>query len=245
MATTMTLLQLRDAVRQRSDMVNSTFVSDAELNSYINQSAFEFYDLLITVYENYFMAPPIQFQTDGSMQFALPDGVLYSAAPKFYKLMGVDLGLAQNNNAWLTLKRFDFIERNKYIYPQLTSNYLGVFNLRYEVVGGNLMFIPTPSAGQYIRVWYIPVFQTLTSDSDTLDGISGWTEYVICDGSIKCGQKEETDVSVLMAQKQALLKRIEEAASNRDIALPARVSDTRGSYGFGWGEGGLGPSGGF
>jgi len=69
----------------------------------------------------------------------------------------------------------------------------------------------------------------LTSDSDTADGISGWTEYIIVDCVIKCNQKEETDPSVAMAQKQALILRIEAAAENRDAANPATVADTQWS----------------
>ena len=46
----MTLTQLIAAVRQRADFVNSQFVTDAELTSYINQSYFELYDLLIQKY---------------------------------------------------------------------------------------------------------------------------------------------------------------------------------------------------
>lgn len=242
MATTMTLLQLRTAVRQRADMVNSTFVSDSELTSYINQSYFELYDLLVTLYEDYYVATPVTIPTDGStFLYPLPDGTLYSAAPALYKLLGVDLGLNMSSNAWVTLKKFDFISRNRYVYPQLQSNYLGVFNLQYRIVGNNLMFIPTPSSGQYFRLWYVPRLTTLSGDSDTCDGISGWTEYIICDGAMKCGQKEETDVSVLMAEKKALIKRIEESGMNRDAGQPDTISDVR-SFSERWG--GYGPAGG-
>lgn len=234
MSTSMTLLELRTAIRQRADMVNSSgvytnsFITDSELNSYVNQSYFELYDLLVTVYENYYMAPPLVFQTDGVSQlYPLPDGTLYSAAPALYKLMGVDLGLANAGNAWVTLKRFEFISRNRYVFPQLTSTYLGCFNLRYDVVGNSLMFTPTPSGGQFIKLWYIPRLTTLVADGDLADGISGWTEYIICDGAIKCGQKEETDVSVLSAQKMALINRINASAMNRDVGQPAQISDTR------------------
>ncbi len=243
MSTTMTLVQLRTAIRQRADMVNSTgvytnsFITDDELNSYINQSYFELYDLLITTYEDYYVAPPLIIPTDGStQQYPLPDGTLYSAAPAFYKLTGVDLGLASTTNAWVTIRKFDFIGRNRYVFPQLTSTYLGVFNLRYRLVGSTLMLIPTPSSGQYLRLWYIPRLTTLSADADLADGISGWTEYIICDGAIKCMQKEESDVSVLFGQKQALIKRIEESAMNRDAGQPDCISDIR-SYSERWGGG--------
>lgn len=224
----MTLGQLRLAAQQRADRVNSQFVSSSEWNQYINQSIAELYDLLVTQYEDYYVKAPYTFQTDGSTnQYTLPTD--------FYKLLGVDLGLAGSGNAWVSLKKFEFISRNRYVFPQLTSTYLGVFNLRYRLVGNTLMFIPTPSAAQFVRVWYVPRLTLLLKDTDIVDGISGWTEYVITDAAIKALQKEESDVSVLAAQKMALIKRIEESAMNRDAGQPDCISDTR-RHGEMWGN---------
>src|ERR1019366_3604868 len=135
------LCQLRLMSQQRADRVNSNFVTLPEWNSYINQSYFELYDLLITVYEDYYVAPPIIFQTVGTLdRYPLPDGILYAGAKPFYKLMGVDCGLASTGNAWISLGKFDFIARNRYIFPNLTSTFLGVFNMQYRLVGDKLMF---------------------------------------------------------------------------------------------------------
>ncbi len=247
----LTLSQVRAAAQQRSDMVNSSFVSLPEWNSYINQSYFELYDLLVTLYEDYFLADPFYITLNGSDSYTLPNGVAVDgisgvAARPFYKLTGVDLGLTGQTNAWVTLKKFNFIGRNRFVYPQLTTTYLGVFNLRYRVLGDKLHFIPTPSSGQYVRVWYIPKLTQLLKESDQLDGISGWTEYVIVDAAIKAMQKEESDCSLLMGQKQALIKRIEETGMNRDAGQPDTISDSRrmselwGSYGTPNGDGGYG-----
>lgn len=226
MATTMTLEQLRDAVRQRSDMVNSNFISDAELNSYINQSYFELYDLLVQKYgDNYYVADPLQFECDGeSQQYPLPNGTNYDGAAPFYKLLGVDLQLANQNDSFVTIRPFNFSDRNRYAVPNFQSFY-GVTNLRYRLNGDNLWLTPIPAAGQTIQVWYVPRLETLTNDSDTCDGISGWTEYIIVDACIKCLTKEESDPSVFMAQKEALIRRIESAGENRDAANPATVAD--------------------
>lgn len=254
---TMTLSELMTAVRQRADMLpanytpaltsTNLFVSDQELISYINQSYFELYDLLVGQYEDYYVATPLTFATDGVTQlYDLPDGTLYSGAPALYKLLGVDLGLSNTTNAWVTLKKFDFITRNRFVYPQLNSTYLGVFNLRYRLVGNKLMFIPLPSGGQFVRLWYIPRLTQLTGLSQTADGISGWTEYIITDAAIKCLQKEESDVTVLAAQKMGLIKRIEDMAMNRDAGQPDTISDTRtqaerwGSLGTPGGDGSYG-----
>lgn len=247
-STSMTLSQLMSAVRQRADMfpsgyspsLNSTayFVTDPELISYINQSYFELYDLLVTTFEDYYVGVPIIFTTNGSQfLYPLPDGVITFTnaitgatgfvAPPCLKVKGIDLGLSNGNNAWMTIERFEFIERNKYIFPQLTSTYLGVFNLRYKIEGDNIYFIPTPAGNQQVRLWYIPRLTQLAALADQADGISGWTEYIITDAAIKCMQKEESDVSVLLTQKAALIKRINDSAANRDVGQPSKISDTR------------------
>lgn len=239
----MALGQIRLASQQRADRVGSNFVSLAEWNSYINQSYFELYDILITLYEDYYVNS-ITFQTDGTTsQYPLPDGTLYSAASPFYKLWGVDIGLAANTNGWVTLKKFDAISRNRYVFPQLTSTYLGVFNLQYRLVGNTLMFIPTPAGGQTIRMWYIPRVSQLLKDTDIMDGISGWSEYVIVDAAIKALQKEESDVTVLMLQKQELMQRINGSAMNRDAGQPDCISNVRTQTERYGGYGGLGYDG--
>lgn len=232
----MTLGQVRLLSQQTADKVNSNFVTLPEWNTYINQSYFELYDILVQKYgDEYFMATPYQFATTGSQFYPLPDGsATYTTTPisgitakPFYKLKGIDLGLNNTNSAWVTLHRFNFISRNRYVFPNITSNYLGVFNLRYRLIGSQIEFIPVPQSGQILQVWYVPRMTQLLQDSDMLDGISGWTEYVVVDAAIKAMQKEESDVTVLMARKMALLQRIEEAAENRDAGMPDTISDTR------------------
>lgn len=249
MATVVTLGGLMTDVRDRADMLpqsytpattnSNLFVSDQQLIKYINRSMLELYDLLITVYEDYYVAPRLVFNTDGTtQQYALPNGTNYSAAPALYKLFGVDLGLDNSNNALVTLKKFNFIDRNSYVFPQLNSTFLGVFNLRFRLVGGTLMFIPTPSANQNVGLWYFPQLPELAAVADTLDtnmSMSGWDEYIIIDAAMKCAKKEESFdlVQSLAADKAAMKQRIEESATNRDAGQPDTISDTR-SRATGW-----------
>lgn len=226
---------LRLQAQQRADRVNSGFLTLPEWNLNINQSYAELYDLLITAYEDYYVAPRLTFTTSGTQtDYDLPNGQNYAGAPALYKLYGVDLGLDSSNNAFMTLRKFDFLQRNQYVFPQLTSTILGVFNLQYRMLGERIRFIPLPSAGQPVGLWYFPRLTALLSDTDVMDGISGWDEYVIVDAAIKALQKEESDVSVLMAQKQALIARIQGAAANRDAGAPDTISDVRRR---GWGDG--------
>ncbi len=236
----LSLQQLRLMSQQRADRVNSNFVTLPEWNSYINQSYFELYDILVGSFEDYYMAVPYTLTTTGLNSYPLPDGSSTfldadgaTAAP-FYKLLGADLGLVPDaNNARVTMRKFNFIDRNDYIYPQLATSFLGVFNPRYRIVDNRIRFIPTPSANQYITLWYVPRLRQLLQETDVAHGVSGWLEYIVVDAAIKALQKEESDVSVLMAQKQALIDRIQSMAQNRDIGEPDTISNTRGHGGFG------------
>jgi hypothetical protein len=256
----MTLSQIRLAAQQRADRVNSNFVSKSEWNSYINQAMFELYDILVTTYEDLYIATPVQFVTDGTtFLYPLPNGSntflsglnpSTSFTPKpFYKLTGVDMALNNVRNAYVTVNKFNFIDRNRFVYPNSSSTLYGVFNLRYRLVGLNqIEFIPTPSAGQAIRLWYVPRLTQLLQDTDTTDiGISGWIEYVIVKAAYYALTKEESPTQDLQAQLMALTKRIEETATNRDAGAPDTISNTRGGQGWdsGGGWGFNGPVGGF
>ena len=217
----MSLGQLRLAAQQRADRVNSNFVTLPEWNSYIGQSYYELYDLLITLYEDFFVKAPYTFATDGTTsQYTLPTD--------FYKLLGVDMGYPNaSGQGWITVKKYNFIARNRFVFPQVNSALVGVYNPQYRLMGNTIMFIPTLSAGQSVRLWYIPKLTQPLADTDIITGVSGWTEYIIVDAAIKALQKEESDVTILMAQKGALIKRIEESAMNRDAGQADTISNVR------------------
>lgn len=254
------LSQIRLMAQQRADRVNSDFVTKSEWNRYINQAQFELYDLLITIYEDYYVATPIQFTVDGStFLWPLPNGSntfqnslnpsVTFTPPAFYKLLGVDLALNNATNAFVTLNKFNFIDRNRFVYPNTASTIYGVFNMQYRVMGSNIEFIPTPSAGQKIRLWYIPRIDELLMDTDiTSTGISGWVEYVIVRAAKYALDKEESDSSMLTQELLFLKSRIEESASNRDAGMPDTISNARANNGYGgngFGGGWNGSSGGF
>ena len=243
----MSLFELRLRSQQTADRVNSQFVDTAEWNSFIRLAAYELYDLLVTSYEDYF-AKSVVLNTDGTTaNYPLPDGVSNFItnsvpAPAFYKLLGCDLGVNTSNNAWVTVNKFDFIDRNKYVYPNSNSTIYGVFNMRYRVVGNNINFIPTPSGGQQVRLWYVPKLPQLLADTDLTNiGISGWLRYVIVRAAKYALEKEEgSDTSNLSQELVYLKQRIQESAQNRDVGQADTISETRkdGFFGTSWGAGG-------
>jgi hypothetical protein len=255
----MSLSQLRYTSQEKADRVNSNFVTLPEWNTFINLALYELYDILVTVYEDYFLAPLAQFQTNGSTYFyPLPDGsttFINSVsgqsyiAPPFYKLVGIDLGLSSANNAWVTLDKFNLNDRNQFVYPNTASTIYGVFNLRYRVLGNQVEFIPTPSANQPMRYWYIPRLPQLLQETDlTTIGTSGWLQYVIVRAAKYALDKEESDTMKLDQELMMLKSRIEESAANRDAGKPDTITNIRlngqwGSMSGGYGSGG--PIGGY
>lgn len=250
----MSLFELRLRSQQTADRVGSQFVVQSEWNSFLRLAMYELYDLLIGSYEDYNIAPYAFINTNGTTaQYALPDGTNYlgntlggtsgDPAQKFYKLAGVDLGVNTSNNAWVTINRFDWIDRNNYVYPNSTSTIYGVYNMRYRIMGNNLVIIPTPAGNQQLRLSYQPVLPALLSDTDLTNiGWSGYLRYVIVRTAKYALDKEEgTDTTKFDAELLFLKTRIEQMAQNRDIGQAETISETRKGNGYGgsgWGSSG-------
>lgn len=209
-----TLAQLKSQARDRADMANSQFVSDSELVNYINGSIAELHDLLIAAYDNEYFITEYTFSTvSGTDSYALP--------ADFYKLRGIDSRVGTDQ--WFTLQPFNFNERNS--KNELLSYLAYGNNFRYRIMGSDLVFSPVPQGVYNIKLWYIPVATKLSSDSDTLNDLNQFSEYVIVDAAIKMANKEEADVSVLAAQKAELKRRIEVMAQNRNADKSESISD--------------------
>ena len=120
-----TLANLRTEVRRRADMETSQFVKDAELNSYINQSIAELYDLLVQKFGNeYFFSTNTFNLVNGQAAYNLPTD--------FLKLLAVDIQLA--NGEFNTIKRFELNERDRYNSTTLRGVY-GSSWMRYHITG--------------------------------------------------------------------------------------------------------------
>ena len=211
-----TLGELKTQARQRSDMENSEFVSDSELTSYVNASLAELHDLLIAAYNEDYVMELYSFAGDGSsLTYALP--------ADFYKLRGVDVRRGPNAN-WATVKRFNFNRRNEQ-QNAYAWNLLNLPYMEYRLVGSNIRFNRTPDAQLEFRIFYYPRATKLVQDTDSYDDVNQFAEYVVVDAAIKMMQKEESDVSVLLAQKAALGERIRGMAAGRDANEPASVTD--------------------
>lgn len=209
-----TLGELRLRAKQASDMVNSNFVTETEWNYYISNSYAELFDILVGKFEDYYLADPYLVTIPGSeSSFELPDD--------FYKMRGLDRSLG--GGEYYTLHPFTFERRNR---RAISDVYRGTFPIvQYRIMGNNVIVSPDDQASGAYRLWYVPKYSQLTDDADEVNGVNGYEEYIIVDAAIKALRKEESDVSVYLAQKQALLARIEAIAANRDAGECETVTD--------------------
>jgi len=211
MASTVTLGSLKTQTRQRANMENSNFVTDAELVLYINSAIQELYDMLVEAAEDYYTISSSIVCDGVTSTYAVPSG--------FYKLMGVDYTLGSDP---IPMEKYTFLDRNRY---SSSDNRV----VRYRLIKDSIVFQPIPAA-QTMTLWYIPAFTPLALDADLFDGINGWEDFVTTSAAIICMMKEESDVSALLIEKQGIEKRIEAMRFSRDQGTPERVGDVYSKY---------------
>lgn len=162
-----TVGDVRLAAKQRADMVNSTFITDGEWNSMITRSQQELYDLLVQKFgDYYFVADPFDITADGTNE-------KYTLPTDFFKLLGVNYIANNNPNGYITLRPFNFAERNRFAFPALNA-VSSVWNPpKYQLNGNKIWFRPLPSGGQQFQVLYVPRIPLATDiGSITLNDIS-------------------------------------------------------------------------
>lgn len=198
-----TLAQLKQRVRERADMVNSSFIADTELTSYINASYQELYDVLIsTSQDNYITFASATITT----------GQTISLPSDFYLLVGLDKYTSAGE--YYTVNKFNFSERNQILLDEI----------RYRVNGANIRIEPEQNAAGVYKIWYIPLCTPLSASTDAVAGINGFEEYIIIDAAIKMLVKEESSTTTLEKAKQQMLERIKRMNITRDVE-PDTISD--------------------
>lgn len=149
-------------------------------------------------------------------------------ATDVYQVRGVDA--VYSSNLIVNLPRYNWEERNLYnAVPELTPySPISAYRVIQNPLNGKdcMQFIPgTPNGVSHYRVWYYPNPKVLTADTDTIDGRSGWEEWVVVDAAMKLLAKEESDTSQLEREAQRVWARIMAVAENRDAGQSKRITD--------------------
>jgi len=198
MARLVTLSTLRDLIRERGEW-NSAYITDAQLTNFINDACFKFYSLMSEVDPWRYLKRKDISVSSGTKEYDLPTD--------FYRLSGVAVA-DTTADGYSVLESFNWEERYDDFFTSAkeSTRYMvhGVTSAAEYSREGNYVieFQPEPAWTGTVRVEYVPVFEDLSSNSDSFDTINGiGEEWIICDVAIKCCAKEETDPAVYVSQK--------------------------------------------
>ena len=222
-----TLLDLRTSAKFHADMQNSNFILDPEWNFYINQGMTEYENILNALVEDYNIKELYFTLPSNSISFALP--------ADFFDIRGLDINVnlnaTPNDLNWRSCRKYEFKERNR---NNLYSLYWNGNFIEYRVQGNTLHFIPGNHSTLYCRLFYTPVLPKLVLDTDTIDGVNGFDEYIALYAAIRAKDKEETDSSPLMMKQESYRRMILTYADSRNNDQGKTVSDVNniGFYGY-------------
>jgi hypothetical protein len=223
--------------RRRSDHVNSTFVSDAEVEQYVTESYYELYDLMIESSGPEHFLEAHSFSTEGGRQtYPLVTEESTNGVPlDIYKILGVSANI---DGRLRPLRRFAVHEIERL---NDTPGWSGYGLVRYQFstnvnkagdYGGGqyrqVSFTPVPSAAHTVVIYYVPSPVVSVGGGATFRFLhyAHWDEYIVVDAAAKILEKEESDAGHLYGRKEALRQRIlwhantmnhNDAGSVRDI----------------------------
>ncbi len=173
MARTQSLAEMALSVRQRIDLDGQQlafgsngqgYITDQEMTQYLNASVAEAFGILVSNFgDNYYFAPdyfiPI---ANGVSTYPLPQDL--------HKLLNVDICLGPNGTQpYRAVRPFNNHQRNwaSYNYNQLNIA-TGWYNIKYQLQGQNIVFLPTINNLPPIRLQYIPEPPLLVQTLPTL-----------------------------------------------------------------------------
>lgn len=210
-----TLLNLRDRARSRADMEDSSFVSDPELDAWINQGYMELYDIVVSAFEDYFTT---------STTFTISSGNTQALPATFYKLRGLDLN---NNGKYVNCREFNFADRNDIGNRFAWLSYYAPAR-SYRIMGDQLIILPEDNASGSYKLWFVPAATLLVNTSDTIPASLskfGWDEYIVLYAAERMLSKEESGVTDVVRERAEIANRITQMAANRQVDQSETVQD--------------------
>lgn len=217
MSRTATLAVMIAAVRWRADMPDTTFVTDADIEYEINQSALDLYDKLLSAWGEGWRFTQSNLLTTAN--------VAYVALPAdFYRLIKVGWRVTASENP---RQLQPFQSRDEWL-PDDPQTWDEVELPGYAIRNHSLYLSPTPTAIYTLVLQYVPALAAITaSPSAPLEGVHGWEDYVIYDCAIKLKIKEEVDATALAVERARHEARILQMAPSRDVEAPSRIQRVR------------------
>jgi hypothetical protein len=202
-------------------MPGTSFVTNAELDVWINEGIGEVHDKLARAFGEDFLETSVAFTCDGTEYIDLP--------ADFLRLLGIDLTL---NGTTFTLEPFNRANR-----AALSNQRVVVWpNLpRYKLSGPDrIRLLPAPANGVAGVLWYQTAAVTLVADTDYVNFPNGWESYAAVYAAIQMLMKEESNTDQLQGLLDKWDAELEMLVEERDAGSPHQVVDSDASDPQGW-----------
>jgi hypothetical protein len=200
--------------RQRTDMVGSTFVTSAEVLLYVQAAWEELYMTLVSKHEDAFLVKATSPLTVGS------SGGPYNLATDFLKLRGV----RHQNKEFL--RRIDLRETAGPTFNGQTGRpqfYTLEGGLTSAQPAATITVYPFGNVPYVLDYWYVPYLALEDVFVTSVYRVALWREFLVLAAAIKMKDKEESDCSVLIAEKTNLAMLIEKSFVPVDAGEPPSI----------------------
>lgn len=231
--------ELEQRVRERADMVNSEFVTSAEVRRYLEAAWQEFYSILVASGEDLFIRRAMLTPNAGDMLgtenldfISTEDGDLiaignagslrtYVNLPTSFKALRMVRHVDGFQLRKATLGDYEGLQNTN--RPGKPLYYRLELDPRNDYV--RLELLPTMDESYQLEVFYVPQvsLDEFLSTSDVGRIVRGWDEYLVLTAAGKCLSKEESDVGNLMKERELLIERIKGDLIPVDRAEPDQV----------------------
>lgn len=161
----MQLSDIRDSARSKSDEQTTGFISNTELDRFINQGQNFIYGKIVQRFEDYFIAKGTSL--NGGLITTVASQQSYDLPTNLIKVVRVEQRPAgsTDDNQWRKVDRGNIgNDRVDDFYP-LREGYVPGF--AYFIAGNQLHLRPVPSQIFSLRLWFIPRATALVNPTDT------------------------------------------------------------------------------
>lgn len=221
---TRTDAQLISEVRDRSDLGDSTFRTDAQIRRYINEANRQLTAKLLAIHgADYLTTSDTIAVSAGTALYNLPTDCFKA---KFFR---VTINGVRRNIPRATTDDID-VDNDSVGWETYSSE------PRHRVMGDQVRFIPTPQASYTVTVHYIHTatafegaddsqIEDLLDNADYLQGYWNFEEWIILKAAIKVKHDQEEDSSQLYMELNEIWNDIQAIASDRTDSEPEKIRD--------------------
>lgn len=180
----MDLSELRDSARSKADEQSSGFISNVELDRFLNQGLRIVYGKIVQNFEDFFIVKGTSL--NGGLISVTASDNEYSLPTDMLKLVRVERRNTNdsNENNWRKLMRLNIgNDQINDFFPIREGRDQG---FGYFIAGDKIYLRPVPSGGFDMRLWFIPKVTAMSATTDTPGVPEEYHELIAEYGAIQC-----------------------------------------------------------